>query len=235
MARSALLQMDLNEALNPYVGQLTNKLLASVSGRNGRVHEDDWAVINEVLNFAAVAEQRLISQRRRINHLEALSMTDDLTGLANRRALEDYMKRALSAAQRYRENGVIVYIDLDHFKKINDTHGHEAGDTVLREVARKLAKNTRESDLVVRLGGDEFVVVLVRCKPALGKIRALRIEEMLKNIVVHYEGIVIPVVASTGAEPFGPRSRFADVLRRADQNMLDAKRSRSLNGNGASA
>ncbi|MFQ5535726.1 MAG: GGDEF domain-containing protein [Sphingomonadales bacterium] len=221
--------MNIQNDLNPHVGELTNRLLMSFVGKNGRFKDDEWAVITQVLNYAAEAEQRLISQQRRISQLEMLSMTDDLTGLGNRRSLEDFMKRALSAARRYRELGAMVYIDLDNFKTINDTMGHDAGDAVLCEVAKLLLENTRSSDLVIRQGGDEFVVVLTRCQPELGRKRAVILEEMLNSLVVTYGATDIPVRASVGAEPFGPRSCLIEVLRRADQRMLDKKRARDLN------
>lgn len=228
MAQSAPMDLSIHRELNPEVDQLTNRLMLSMIGQNGKFKSDEWKVISEVLNYAAEAEQRLIEQGRRISHLEALSMTDELTGLANRRALKEFMTRTLSAAKRYNENGTLVFIDVDNFKAVNDTFGHDAGDCVLRYIASFLVNNTRTSDVVIRLGGDEFVVVLVRCKAEQGRERAGKLMDSLNDLVVPYGKIRIPVSATVGSEPYGPKSRYADVLRRADHRMLANKK----NGHG---
>src|ERR1700680_1716148 len=92
--------------------------------------------------------------------LEELALTDSLTGLPNRRALDIWATHELSAAQRHGFSLWVVMADLDHFKSINDTHGHEAGDTVLKSFAEILKANTRKSNMCCRLGGEEFLIVM---------------------------------------------------------------------------
>ena len=93
------------------------------------------ALVTEMLNFAAQAEQRIAEQDARIHRLESLSMTDELTGLLNRRGFSFGLKRALQSARRHSEEGILAFIDLDNFKSINDTYGHEAGDLILRRTS----------------------------------------------------------------------------------------------------
>ena len=105
-------------------------------------------------------ELELAAARSRMAALETRAEIDPLTDLVNRRGLERELKRALAYVKRYETSAVLVYIDLDGFKAINDRHGHAAGDAVLKAVAMVLARQVRASDLVARLGGDEFVVLL---------------------------------------------------------------------------
>jgi diguanylate cyclase (GGDEF)-like protein len=117
----------------------------------------------ELLARVAVG-RRIVELHRQIQaknrSLEELALTDGLTGLPNRRAIDVWATRELSAAARHGFSIWVAMADLDHFKSINDTHGHEAGDTVLKSFAEILKSNTRESDMCCRLGGEEFLVVL---------------------------------------------------------------------------
>ncbi len=117
----------------------------------------------ELLARVAVG-RRIVELHREIQaknrSLEELALTDALTGLPNRRAIDVWAARELSAAARHGFAIWVAMADLDHFKSINDTHGHDAGDTVLKSFAEILKSNTRESDMCARLGGEEFLVVL---------------------------------------------------------------------------
>lgn len=107
--------------------------------------------------------QELVNLRndleQKAERLELLSQTDDLTGLLNRRAFVSRAKTLLKQAGRSRQPCSFLLIDIDHFKQINDQHGHDVGDTVLVEVGRLLAQNSRENDVLARLGGEEFAIV----------------------------------------------------------------------------
>jgi diguanylate cyclase (GGDEF)-like protein len=110
------------------------------------------------LTVARDAERPLALQCERIAELERLALTDELTGLLNRRATGAEVRHAL----RYEEWGVLVYMEMDGFKSINNTYGHAAGDEVLRQVVKVLQNNVRDSDPVGRMGGDEFAILLSR-------------------------------------------------------------------------
>ena len=161
--------------------------------------------------------------RDRVHQLEAVSQTDELTGLANRRGFEEYLGRTLSSALRYEEGGVLAYLDLDNFKQVNDTHGHQAGDMVLKAVATILKRDTRTSDFVARLHGDEFAILLVRAGTKGGFARLRLIDHCLNNSTVSFGGLEIPLKASMGAVVYGPDSTAEQLLRDADAAMYGAK------------
>ncbi len=172
------------------------------------------------------AERRMVQQRDRIMYLERLTMTDELTGLLNRRGFQAQLRRALAAANRYEERGLLAYVDLDGFKPVNDTYGHAAGDEVLRQVARVLNDNVRDTDCVGRLGGDEFAILLTRTSPKDGVKRARWLEELVNTTVVDWQGRNIALRASFGFQRYGPKDDEHELLKRADSAMYNAKRLR---------
>lgn len=205
------------------LGHMAHQLMDRLHGRPQTEDPFSWALLAKILNFAAEAEQQLGEQKRRIAELEAMSSTDELTGLANRRGLEDFLRRTLAAAQRHHEEGVLVFIDLDQFKSINDNYGHDAGDAALKTVADTLKGLVRKSDLVARLGGDEFVAVLVRCPTVLASDQAEKLETALTKVRVRHGRRIIPVSASCGFAVFGPGSEMRELLARADKMMYASK------------
>lgn len=184
--------------------------------------------IAQVLNLAAQAEQRITEQEARIQHLESLSTTDELTGLLNRRGFTDGLNRALQSARRYDEEGVLTFIDLDGFKAINDAHGHEAGDLILRRVSELLLNNVRKTDLVARIGGDEFAVLFVHAVKQVGRKRAEVLRQILNASTVSYNGAMMPVRASLGCAGYSCWSQPDDVMRKADRAMYREKHRRAL-------
>lgn len=117
------------------------------------------------------AEKRIERQQSRIEYLESLSVTEELTGLANRRGFRADLKKAFATASRDSGAGVVIMIDLDHFKQVNDTYGHAAGDALLVSAAEVLNNQVRGSDTVTHLGGDEFAVLMPGADPHSGKSR----------------------------------------------------------------
>jgi len=156
--------------------------------------------------------------------LAARLRTDPLTGAHNRLALEERLAQEMGLVRRGQRGFSVLMVDLDHFKRINDTHGHPVGDQCLVEVVAKLNKGLRVSDLLARYGGEEFAVVL----PAIAAGEALKAAEKLRRLVAETEftvkGRQIPVTVSIGATEAqamdqGPQ----DVLQRADQALYQAK------------
>lgn len=126
-----------------------------------------------------------ISERKAAEaHIAHLAHHDTLTGLLNRFSLQSRLDQALATAKRERRELAVMFIDLDHFKNINDAQGHAVGDTVLVEVARRLCESVRDSDIVARLGGDEFVVVLTEVEGATGSSRVA--EKILRQLRLPY-------------------------------------------------
>lgn len=183
--------------------------------------------VDDALAAAAVLEQTLIHQTLRLDELARVASTDALTGIYNRRGFEQEFQRALAAANRYGETGILIYVDLDGFKPINDTYGHPAGDAVLVEVARTLSEGVRPHDLVARLGGDEFAVLLTRTTWEDGLARAEVIKHTLNTTYVRWAGKHIAVRASLGFQRFGPDVDAHTLLSEADSAMFEAKRLRA--------
>jgi diguanylate cyclase (GGDEF)-like protein/PAS domain S-box-containing protein len=162
--------------------------------------------------------------RQRTAHLEHEVNHDALTGLANRNLLWDRLEQALHLAQRQKSLVATVLIDLNDFKAINDTHGHEAGDVVLQVVARRLQASVRDSDTVTRMSGDEFVLVLAN-QPSLRY--TLRMVERLRQsfaVPVNFNGREIPVGASVGVSLYPHDGVTAtELVRAADVAMYHGK------------
>ncbi len=172
-------------------------------------------------------ERKIFSLQQRISEMEHLALSDSLTNALNRRGLEDELGRVLSAAERYNEAGVLVFIDLDDFKPINDTYGHGAGDLVLQKVAELLKTNIRPHDSVGRLGGDEFAVILSRTDWQSGLARAEMLERTINNAIVHWNRAPIAIRASFGSECFGAKTDADILMRMADAAMYKNKRARA--------
>lgn len=156
--------------------------------------------------------------------LRELAATDPLTGLMNARAYYAACERQISAAQRSGTPFSVLFIDLDHFKRINDTYGHEAGDTVLREVAHCLKRNTRQSDALGRIGGEEFSMFL----PDTDLIGATQLAENLRKdieaLMPRTGEIELKITASIGVAKNQPHHlSIESIQREADQAMYLAK------------
>lgn len=182
----------------------------------------------EEQRFIAVA--RDITERKIMGDAIAhLAFHDALTGLPNRRLLNERLQRAVTSSNRSGQYAALMFIDLDRFKALNDTHGHEMGDLLLVEVARRLRLSVRESDTVARLGGDEFVVLIQDLTPdaqqALAHAQAVG-QKILDNLNADYDlkGVVHKSTPSIGATLFaGEALHYADILQRADAAMYSAK------------
>ena len=209
----------------------TMQLRKLCESQSYRKEPEGLAFISEVLNLAAQAEQRLAEQEARIQHLESLTSTDELTGLMNRRGFMDGLNRALLSARRYNEEGVLSFIDLDGFKIINDTYGHEAGDMVLRRVGELLLSNVLKTDLVARLGGDEYAVLFVHAQKQVGRKRAEILRQKLNESNLSYRDVSIPIRASLGCADYNVWTQPEDLLRKADRAMYREKNRRARNLN----
>jgi diguanylate cyclase (GGDEF)-like protein len=164
------------------------------------------------------------SRNERMQELEREAGEDALTGLKNRRRFEEDVRAAMSRRRRDRGSGALLMIDLDHFKEVNDTHGHPAGDRLIEEVAQVLRRRARAGDIVARLGGDEFAVVLPQSTPAEAKIVAEALVAAIRHHDPTLDG-VDPVTASIGVAIFGddPRMSYATLVSEADTAMYAAK------------
>jgi two-component system chemotaxis response regulator CheY len=158
--------------------------------------------------------------------LEQLSLTDSLTGLPNRRAIEEWAKHQLNSAARHDFPLWVIMTDLDKFKSINDTYGHEAGDVVLKGFAETLNSHSRQCDITGRLGGDEFLLVMTHAGATGAQLAIERIREQVEAKKFDFRGNSIGVTASFGIAGFqrGQETDFERLVVRADAALYAAKR-----------
>jgi two-component system, cell cycle response regulator len=179
------------------------------------------ARINAARRVVEMQKQLLAMTRQ----LEELSIRDELTGVFNRRHFAATLERAFDQSLRYRRPLSVAIVDVDRFKSINDTLGHQAGDVVLAEVARRLASSIRSSDYVARYGGEEFVVVL----PETPLTDAVSFGEKLRRTVasrpVRIEGRDVPVTISVGtaSRPHSAFETSSQMIAAADRALYRAK------------
>lgn len=208
----------------------TSYLYIAVSGAS---HWVPWVILAGLavfLGFAVWLTSRVLAQRRRLTEanerLARLARTDALTGLFNRRYINEQLAVMCAAARRHEFPVAVLMVDVDHFKRLNDTFGHSAGDEALRHVADKLASALRAEDLAGRWGGEEFVIVL----PHTDDDPAVVVAERLRDAVA-----AAPVALGTGGDlvglsiSIGVASRAGDLpdtlIHRADLALYEAKRS----------
>ena len=178
--------------------------------------------------LSLLAEQETLRERVE-NEIRQLAFYDPLTQLPNRRLLLDRLQQLMAASVRHGRLSVLLFIDLDGFKQVNDAHGHEAGDLLLKEVASRLSDNIREEDTVARLGGDEFVVMLAEMGPDAEDtcMQAERLAEKLLAALsrdYRFGALHCRCSASIGITLFGDEHEPHEaILRRADSAMYEAK------------
>jgi two-component system cell cycle response regulator len=184
---------------------------------------------DELLARAGVG-RRIIQMHREIEEknrlLEQLALTDQLTDLPNRRAVEEWAKRQISAAARHEFPFWVIMTDLDKFKTINDTWGHDAGDAVLRKFAEILKSNTRSSDICGRIGGDEFLMIITHSQPEGIQLAIERMRAQVEAQRFVFNGQEVSLTASFGVASFR-RGQVPDLERlivQADVALYSAKR-----------
>lgn len=157
-------------------------------------------------------------------HLRRLATTDALTGAANRLAFDEAARRETERARRFGTPLSVVLLDLDHFKEVNDSHGHAFGDAVLAEVAARLRGGLRDSDVLGRVGGEEFALLLPMTDAPAALETAERLRRALRAEAVVHGGSAAVVTASFGVAPVDPASGFEAAREAADRALYEAKR-----------
>lgn len=155
-----------------------------------------------------------------MREVQKLADTDALTGIANRRTFQQALEKELSRAGRTGEPVTLLLLDVDHFKRFNDTHGHQAGDEVLREVGKTLKESSREFDLPARYGGEEFAVILPECSSR----ESIKVAGRLRELIGHID-TVEKVTASAGVATFPTHASDLDsLIRAADEALYESKK-----------
>ena len=187
---------------------------------------DNPAVAPAALLLAEIARLKteLMEAKWQIAELEARADVDPLTDILNRRGFERELARSLAYVKRYGGAAVLVLIDLDGFKAINDSHGHATGDALLKMVARQLTSRVRASDIVARLGGDEFAVVLWNIDGTRAAAKVRELEDAIATAALGEGGV--SVGASAGTVPLDGNLTAAAITDAADKAMYARKRER---------
>jgi diguanylate cyclase (GGDEF)-like protein len=166
---------------------------------------------------------RYRAKKREASLHEFLSRTDPLTGLANRRALLAMLEREVLRARRDRQPLSLLIADVDHFKKFNDTWGHDTGDEVLVRAAGALKGVLREIDLLARWGGEEFLAMLPGVSGESARLVGERMRDALKSVTLERGGEVVRITATFGVSPLSPDETVDDCLKRADEALYRGK------------
>lgn len=168
-------------------------------------------------------EQQNKDLRERANRLKLDAAIDGLTGVANRRAFDENYEEVLSASLNRGRPAGVIFADVDNFKRLNDTHGHPFGDSVLQRVAGILKEATRESDFIARYGGEEFVLVLANCTEHAIQTVAERVRSNVEQEPFEHDGKQVQVTISVGGSIVSPeRAGFADTSALARRMLKDA-------------
>jgi len=190
--------------------------------------EDPHGLSQRLRDLARAAAKQIDLALANLNLRESLrqqSIRDSLTGLFNRRYMTEVLRRETYRSHREEQPFVLILFDIDHFKKFNDTYGHEAGDLVLRKIAEYIQEQARKGEVVCRWGGEEFVYLQLGAVLEEGRRRAEELRHGVRQLRMEYEGLSLgPVTLSLGVAAFPHHGdREEDVLRAADEALYRAK------------
>ncbi len=196
---------------------LTFAAQAALAIENARLYSDAQKELVERIE----AEEKLLKLQK---ELEEQAIRDSLTGLYNRRFLDETLSRELSRAERDKYSVSVVMLDLDHFKMFNDTYGHDVGDMMLKQLGKLLSSQVRAGDIACRFGGEEFVVVMPKASLSVAKQRANDWRAKFESQVLIHGGEVLSATLSAGVAVYPLHGTTSDeIIRKADQAMYAAK------------
>jgi diguanylate cyclase (GGDEF)-like protein len=182
-------------------------------------------ILEFILFISAITIVWIITRYKKIffeKNSEDIAMTDSLTGLYNRRYFDSFYENIFDQASRYSTIFSLIMCDIDHFKKINDTYGHDKGDAVLKEVAKILKNNIRKSDIAARYGGEEFMIVLPQTELSNCLDVARKIKTLISKINIKDTGkITISMGVISYSKEFEDKAK--DFLKKVDELLYDAK------------
>lgn len=184
--------------------------------------------IEEIIKGFPISESNKMDVIKKINfmysHTKHLSVTDALTGLYNRRHFDNMIEREFLRAQRYSNELSLALIDVDFFKKVNDTYGHLCGDYILKEVAYLTLQTFRKTDMVFRYGGEEILILLTETPLEKAIIPLERLRKAIENYPFNYDNNDIKVTVSIGVESLNENIyNVAELIQGADKALYHAK------------
>jgi len=170
------------------------------------------------------AESTLVLQASELQSYMSKAHTDTLTSLPNRRAFDEEMQQRLASWNRYKTPVSLVLVDIDHFKRFNDVHGHLAGDFVLAQVAKEMRSHVRGSDIIARYGGEEFAAILPETDiPDAGTV-GVSLLNAVRNASFNYQGKQLNVTISVGVAAVANGDNPGSIVSRADKALYESKR-----------
>lgn len=203
-------------------GQVGSVLQLMVKREDAARTETIVPYLNVYLREAAP----VIEAKRLMDTLREANLRDAMTGLHNRRFLEEYTETLVASTQRRKSHMAILMLDLDYFKMVNDTYGHDAGDTVLKALAKVLTDSVRTSDMVIRYGGEEFLIILLDTDAGGAVLVAEKIRAAVEVLKVQLSGAVLQKTISIGVAVFPDDSdTFWQTVKYADVALYQAKES----------
>lgn len=172
-------------------------------------------------------KQLLEDKDRLIEQLEKLSLHDGLTDVYNRKYLEDYLEKSFEECRRYGMALSVIITDIDHFKRVNDTYGHQVGDEVLKKFVKRINDNIRKADVLARYGGEEFVIVMKNTEVEGAITLAEKLREIIQNCPFEVDGYKIELTASFGIACMNNNNyaNSTQLIRDADMCLYKAKNS----------
>jgi len=198
-------------------GRPIGAIVVEHSGRTQRIERRVLATLGQFAAHTSLALRNAWS----LHEIRKMASTDGLTGIANRRTFEEVLEREISRARRNGEQVTLVLLDIDHFKKLNDTHGHQTGDDVLRATGAALASQCRDFDTAARYGGEEFVVILPSCSPRESLVAGDRL-----RTAIAAADLPVEVTASAGVATFPTHASDPQgLIKAADEALYESKRS----------
>lgn len=185
------------------------------------------ALLKAAYKMLQQTERDLAKKEKRIKDLESILTIDELTGITNRRGFYANFKGELDRTNRAQNTGgLLIMIDLDYFKTINDTFGHLAGDEALRTVALFLKSTVRPMDLVARMGGDEFIILMPNTSIAKAMKRAKKIGNDLNALTFDWKGSTVHIHGSLGLKEYSQGDTIESIIEQADKGMYKNKKER---------
>lgn len=197
-------------------------------------HDTVWSLVNRSHEFPRNLLRIVASRLRNDNHmliesqniqlqLEHQASVDALTGVHNRRWMNEAFPRAINRCLRNSTPIAILLVDIDHFKRVNDTHGHLAGDAALRNVAATLTKNLRPHDMMARYGGEEFAILLPDTDLTVAKLVAERLRSSAEQAQINHGSLEFRITISIGIAPSQQEEALETLIAEADQALYRAK------------
>lgn len=183
-----------------------------------------FVILGYVLVFAGISSaSQIMSLQYTMERLEWTSKTDSLTGLYNRRYIMERIENELISYKRNKKKFSLIISDIDFFKNINDTFGHDGGDRVLKVVSKSLQDAVREQDFISRWGGEEFLILLPETELEGGHILANKLKKMIDELMIDYNGVELSITMTFGVTVNEEDEIIEDTIKKADAALYEGK------------